>query len=236
MRTLVLGDVHGNYKALIEAFERCNLDYENDKLIFLGDVYDGYPDPDKCVEEFKKIKNLILIKGNHDVWTLKWFNNEWIPGHDYIWLTQGGFATQYAYQEEKGDYSYLKDKIEDHRKFLEDRMVLYHIDDKNCLYIHAGIDWNFPIDEQPDPEDYYWDRTTWGHYARQHDIDDTKFPYEMVFIGHTHTDIEYPDLKPVKLANLWNLDQGAGYNGKLTIMDAYTEEYWQSDYCKGGSR
>ena len=28
---------------------------------------------------------------------------------------------------------------------------------------------------------------------------------------------------------IWDLDTGAGWGGKLTIMDANTEEYWQSD-------
>ena len=30
-------------------------------------------------------------------------------------------------------------------------------------------------------------------------------------------------------ANIWNLDTGAGFRGKLTIMDINTKEYWQSD-------
>lgn len=37
------------------------------------------------------------------------------------------------------------------------------------------------------------------------------------------------ELKPVRSSNVWNLDQGAGYEGKLTIMDVDTHEYWQSD-------
>ena len=33
----------------------------------------------------------------------------------------------------------------------------------------------------------------------------------------------------IKSSNVWNLDQGAGYGKKLTIMNVETEEYWQSD-------
>ena len=29
--------------------------------------------------------------------------------------------------------------------------------------------------------------------------------------------------------NVWNLDTGAGYGYKLTIMDIDTKQYWQSD-------
>jgi len=34
--------------------------------------------------------------------------------------------------------------------------------------------------------------------------------------------------KPLKIGNLFCLDTGGGWNGKLTIMNIKTEEYWQS--------
>jgi serine/threonine protein phosphatase 1 len=34
---------------------------------------------------------------------------------------------------------------------------------------------------------------------------------------------------PVQKANIWNIDTGAAFKGPLTIMDADTKEYWQSD-------
>ena len=55
-------------------------------------------------------------------------------------------------------------------------------------------------------------------------------PDKDVFIGHTKTINEYPDGKPVRRANLWNIDTGAGSWGKLTMMDVDTYEYWQSDF------
>ena len=30
--------------------------------------------------------------------------------------------------------------------------------------------------------------------------------------------------------NVWNLDTGGGYEGKLTVMDVETKELWQSDF------
>ena len=32
--------------------------------------------------------------------------------------------------------------------------------------------------------------------------------------------------------NVWNLDTGGGYEGRLTIMDINTKEFWQSDNMK----
>ena len=30
--------------------------------------------------------------------------------------------------------------------------------------------------------------------------------------------------------NVWNLDTGGGWLGKLTIMDIDTKQFWQSDF------
>lgn len=57
----VMGDIHGAYKALEQCLIRSGFDYENDRLIQLGDIVDGYPDAFECVEELLKVKNLISI-------------------------------------------------------------------------------------------------------------------------------------------------------------------------------
>ena len=40
-RTLVIGDIHGALKALLQVFERARITAD-DKLIFLGDYVDGW--------------------------------------------------------------------------------------------------------------------------------------------------------------------------------------------------
>lgn len=73
------------------------------------------------------------------------------------------------------------------------------------------------------------------YWQMQHDKGmalDTIPGYKEVFIGHTSTSRFDPDLKPVNLSNVWNLDQGGGWEGKLTCMDVDTKEFWQSDIVK----
>jgi len=41
-RTLVIGDIHGAYKALVQCLERSGFDKEKDTLITIGDVCDGW--------------------------------------------------------------------------------------------------------------------------------------------------------------------------------------------------
>ena len=76
-RILVLGDVHGNYKALKQVFERCDFDPEKDLLISLGDLVDGGKESFKVIDYFIALKDFcniepMFIKGNHDVFLVDW--------------------------------------------------------------------------------------------------------------------------------------------------------------------
>lgn len=98
MRTLVMGDIHGAYKALQQCLERSGFDQENDLLIQLGDVVDGYPQVYECVEELLKIKHLVALKGNHDDWFNEFARTDF---HPYFW-NLGGRGTLVSYLEHAG--------------------------------------------------------------------------------------------------------------------------------------
>ena len=75
MKTFIVGDIHGAHKALLQVLERSGFDYENDMLITIGDIVDGWGDSFQVVEELLKIKNRIDIVGNHDDWFLDFINS-----------------------------------------------------------------------------------------------------------------------------------------------------------------
>ena len=52
--------------------------------------------------------------------------------------------------------------------------------------------------------------------------------YEDIFVGHTPTQA-FDSEVPLHLGNIWLMDTGAGWTGKLSIMDVETKEFWQSD-------
>ena len=52
--------------------------------------------------------------------------------------------------------------------------------------------------------------------------------YNEIFIGHTPVTHIGKDI-PVNFANVWNVDTGAAFKGKLTAMNIDTKEFWQSD-------
>ena len=97
MRSFVLGDIHGAFRALKQCFARAGFDYEHDRLICLGDVYDGWSEARQCIDELQKIKNLIYVLGNHDYWTMEWA----LTGNkNPDWLEQGGDKTITGYNDE----------------------------------------------------------------------------------------------------------------------------------------
>ena len=55
--------------------------------------------------------------------------------------------------------------------------------------------------------------------------------YKDIFVGHTTTEL-YRTLEPIHACNVWDVDTGAGWSGKLAIMDVETKKYWQSDLSK----
>lgn len=103
-KTFVIGDIHARIDALIDCIRRSKFDKEVDTLIVLGDVVDGGYDTKECVEELLTIKNLIVIKGNHDNWFIKHIDEGW---SENLWLHQGGINTIESY----GGKAYIKGAI-----------------------------------------------------------------------------------------------------------------------------
>ena len=50
MRTLVIGDIHGALKALKQCLKKSAYNDREDKLIFLGDYVDGWPESAELIE------------------------------------------------------------------------------------------------------------------------------------------------------------------------------------------
>jgi len=210
-RTLVIGDIHWGYKSLMQCLERSKFDYENDELICLWDVVDWWPDSFEVVEELLKIKNLIYISGNHDEWCRQWLTDGSMP---QIWTTQWGDKTISSYLAHWGR------KNKKHLDFFNS-WLLYCIH-KNRLFVHGGLDLRKDIEKQTRKE-LEWNREL--YYNRNNDF--SIEPYKEIYVGHTST---WNISKfPFERNKVWFLDQWGGWEGKLTIMDIDTKEYWQSD-------
>lgn len=230
-RILVIGDIHGGLRALHQIFERANVS-KNDTLIFLGDYVDGWSQSPQVIDFLIELSNnqkCIFIKGNHDELLLDWLTENDKNFDVKMWYKHGGEATVLAYKS----YSY-KQKLK-HIDFL-DNLEDYYLDEQNRLFIHAGFTNMNGIEFEYFPKLFCWDRTLWEtalaldtSISKDSLIYPKRFThYDEIYIGHTPvTRIDMTT--PVNKANIWNIDTGAAFKGKLTIMDVTTKEFWQSE-------
>jgi len=211
-RTFILGDIHGAFRALKQCLEKASFDYENDRLIALGDVCDGWPETRQAVDELMKIKNLIYILGNHDMIMLHWMETGMIAEN---WFKHGGETTYNSYRD---------DIPTSHIDFLK-KSTYYHLEN-NRLFVHAGILTDRGLDAQG-PSVFMWDRTLASRVTDLYNqgIYDNVTAYDEIYIGHTP--IASPN--PVKYCEVWMMDTGAGWAGPLSLMNVDTKEFFISD-------
>lgn len=231
-RTLVIGDIHGGYKALQQVFIRAKIT-PLDTLIFLGDYVDGWSQSPEVIDfliDLQKTHTCIFLKGNHDELLLDRIDQLENPEIDNTqWFRHGGKATVNAYKK------CSLQKIEAHKTFLAS-LQNYYLDSQNRLFLHAGFTNLKGVTHEYFPKLLYWERTLWETaIALDKNIKktDPKYPerfkiYNEIYIGHTPTTrigIE----TPVQFACVWNIDTGAAFTGKLSVMDIDSKQFWQSD-------
>ena len=226
MRRLVIGDIHGGYRALVQVLERAKFNKDEDLLIAVGDYNDGWPDTVQVVDYLSSLPNFKGVLGNHDEWLLDYLTE---GGVAFNWLRNGGGTTLKAY-----DSNSDQNKRDAHAKFLRSLPYYQIIDDK--LFVHGGVPLGSdqPIDvSKVDSHTLTWDRdivydiAAALQYTRDPEFNLT--PFKELYLGHTTTQLFSQELLPVCFQNVWLLDQGAGWNGKLTVLDSDTKDYWQSD-------
>jgi serine/threonine protein phosphatase 1 len=227
-RRLVIGDIHGGLRALLQVFDRATVTVD-DILIFLGDYVDGWSESPQVIDyliELSTRQQCVILKGNHDEWCEAWLRKGCA---DSSWLFHGGQSTVSGYTTVA---SYIRQQ---HLHFFE-QMQLYHIDESNRLFVHAGFTSMHGPQHELHPSNVAWDRTLWETARSMRDMprESLLYPkrlklFDEIFIGHTPT-LYYNVDVPMRGGNVWNVDTGAAFRGKLTIMDVASKEYWQSDF------
>lgn len=260
MRQLVVGDIHGGHKALLQVLERCNYDPYTDQIIFLGDYVDGWSESYDVIETLIKLQEVsvhgnIHILGNHD----KWFQ-QWMITAYHSW-THGSANTALSYANAAGikdlqiipyyvmaqgggkikanEINISTDVVPKHHfDFFKSLSLYYHDKDNNRVFTHAGFNRWVELRMQSTDDIFYWDRDLFfdaiaRKYNKENRPEKLKFleGIEEVYIGHTTT-LHADTTEPIISENVICMDTGAGFDGKLTIMDVDTKEYWQSDSLK----
>lgn len=238
----VLGDVHGRYSELVELLLKAGFDYENDILISLGDLVDRGPEPYKCIFELMKIKNLIAITGNHDLYLNRWIKNNSknhdLGSHESIGIT--------LYQ-----WTILTDEEKNMVRSFLDKQLEYYIDKNNNLFVHGGVYRQERIEEQSlydlCENRFFFEEVLSMQRNKLIKKVPTIEDFNEIYIGHTPTicykkekgiyrnnkswkDVE---LKPINILNVWNMDTGSGFLiGRLSLMNINTKELFQVEIIK----
>lgn len=227
-RIIVVGDIHGGLKALIQVLNKAEIKDE-DTLIFVGDYVDGWSESAQVIQflmELSQTINCVFIKGNHDAWAEEWLRSDDV---NPTWYMHGGKETIDSYE------GFNNEDKQQHLRFFE-AMKMYYIDAEDRLFLHAGFTSMHGVKKEVFPQTLYFDRTLWEmaltmdkRIEKNSDLYPKRLKhYTEIYIGHTPTTYYNKDV-PMKAINVWNVDTGAAFRGKLSAMDINSKQLFQSD-------
>jgi serine/threonine protein phosphatase 1 len=233
MSTFAIGDIHGGLKALLQVLNQLEIK-EEDTIIFMGDYVDGWSESAQVVDfliDLSEKINCIFIKGNHDVWCQNWLKDA--MDVNASWFMHGGKETMESYE------GFSDEKKQQHLHFF-DNLPLYHLDHENRLFLHAGFTSLHGVKYERFQELFYLDRSLWEMLLvmdKSIEEDSMFYPkrlqhYKEIYIGHTPT-TNYNESSPINIANVWNIDTGAAFKGKITGINIDTKAFFQSDDLPG---
>lgn len=169
----VIGDVHGKYEQLKLIFNRIlplrKSDGGQDRLVMLGDYIDRHHDSHKVVDLLIKTKEkygkqVILLRGNHEVMMLDAIVPSNTSGDYMMWMDNGGEKTLAGYLDRAGEpfdnpYVFPRARVKDmipieHLEFFSNTLVNSYETDE-FIFAHAGWD---PLltQEQQNAESIWW--------------------------------------------------------------------------------
>ncbi|MDX1471404.1 MAG: serine/threonine protein phosphatase, partial [Flavobacteriaceae bacterium] len=168
----------------------------------------------------------IVIRGNHDIWCENWLRT---GETDKIWLEHGGEGTMESYS------GFSESEKKEHLQFFEN-MLPFYIDDKNRLFIHAGFTSQYGVEYELLKQNYYFDRSLWYESLKLKTLsqdDKDNYParnklYDEIYIGHTPT-INFNEYEPMRALNVYDIDTGAAFYGRLSAMDIDSKKVYQTE-------
>ncbi len=192
MATYAIGDIHGCYDQLVALLAKIQPG-PDDKLIFLGDYIDRGPEPRRVIEMLLELP-AIFLRGNHEDMLLNYLEN---GSYRDVWLANGGRTTLNGYGGSLRNLNIPPAHLE----FIRNTK-LYHEDD-NYIYVHAGLQPDLPLSEQPSKA------LLWSRYDF---ITAPTGRNKKVIFGHTPFSLPYLDEDKI------GIDTGAVFGGRLSAI------------------
>ena len=197
-RYIAIGDIHGmidELKALMAAIPF----QTEDMLVFLGDYIDRGTDS-KAVLDYLMALDIpnqkVFLRGNHDDMFLQRLTSR---SHCRCWLGNGGLKCIKDF-----GISDLTQFPPQYDLWMRQTLHFYEPKDSNLIFVHAGINPDFPLDNQTE-QDLLWIRDAF--------LTSKKDFGRIVVHGHT------PHMGGVEVKpNRINVDTGSCFGGRLSCV------------------
>lgn len=198
-KTFAIGDIHGEFSLAKALIDKLPIDWDNDRIIFLGDYIDRGSEIRETIEWLKSLKgDVIFLRGNHEDMFLDYYKGINID----IFLHNGGKQTLAQVEDIQSLYD-----------FIMKRTVLWFEDEK-YFYVHAGLQPNMSIEENKRD----WHEMLW---IRNKFLISTFDWGKKVVVGHT------PSREVLIEKNKICIDTGAFYYGCLSAIELPKEKVYQ---------
>lgn len=146
MRTIVIGDVHGCYRELMQLLEKLKYQDGTDTLIFAGDLVDRGPESAQVVRWVREANArtngmVFCVLGNHDDKHFRYFKHMLKKReHPNYNIPMRAFST-----EKLITFNSLTDED---MEFLGNLPTLFHLPNQDWVVVHAGLEPNKTLEEQ----------------------------------------------------------------------------------------
>ena len=249
-RDFVVGDMHGNRRALDVILRKIKFNTSNDRLFSVGDLVDRGPENMECLELLKEPWFNHAL-GNHDfnnlllylIETKQFHELSHLPGVDTgIELDQNNYRQTLPWDPEAfacengGRWIipyFSTTKLEACMEFMltSPHIIQVGQDDDRFHVVHAGLHSTTNISPKVAANDNHVDTNIWAMRApywgtialmaqRYESFQDVP-NLSLTYCGHT------PVSSPLLFASHYNIDTGAGKGGILTVVQHNTKKAWQ---------
>lgn len=142
-KLFVVSDIHGYYTLLKEALDKAGFDPENEDhlLICCGDYFDRGSENYNVLKYIERIKNKVLLRGNHEDMLLEIFDRGYMQLHNQINGTVETiieFFGKYSIDEwgriDVSGKSRMLDRVTDFISEMQD-----YFETKNYVFVHGWL-------------------------------------------------------------------------------------------------
>jgi hypothetical protein len=241
-RSLAVGDIHGMRAELERLLDKLNYDPTADQLVFLGDLVDRGPEPVQVVALVKRLVNAAppgmvkLILGNHEEKMLRFLARE-----KRFRETGEVNKMQRPKSDRLAEWTAIPPENIEWLAKLPYWERIEAANGEKWIALHGGLEPSIPIEKQKSDKICrvrFIDKVSGKHKGQGDDF--SKAPEgavewmttwqgpEHICCGHAVHSRKDPRVdRPVPGVEVWSIDTGGCFGGRLTALVLETREIFQ---------